>query len=47
MLTTPREGLDRWAVIVPERNLRDLKQLLDNLHRAARGMGFNIQKPRE
>lgn len=47
MLTTPREGLDRWAVIAPQRNSRDLQVLLQNLNRAAGGMGFQIGRPRE
>ncbi|KAH8403084.1 hypothetical protein KR222_004302, partial [Zaprionus bogoriensis] len=47
MLTTPREGLDRWAVIAPKRNERDLRTLLQNLNRAAGGMGFQLARPRE
>lgn len=47
MLTTPREGLDRWAVIAPKRNERDMRTLLQNLNRAAGGMGFQIGRPRE
>ncbi|EDW02946.1 protein piwi [Drosophila grimshawi] len=47
MFTTPKNGLDRWAVIAPQRNLRDLRQLLENLNRVARGMGFQISSPRE
>lgn len=47
MLTTPREGLDRWAIIAPKRNERDMRSLLQNLNRAAGGMGFQIGRPRE
>ncbi|XP_023160702.1 protein piwi [Drosophila hydei] len=47
MLTTPRNGLDRWAVIAPERCSSDLRTLLSNLNRAAAGMGFQIRSPRQ
>lgn len=47
MLTTPRDGLDRWAIIAPKRNERDMRTLLQNLSRAAGGMGFQIGRPRE
>ncbi|KAH8261817.1 hypothetical protein KR038_009051, partial [Drosophila bunnanda] len=47
MLTTPREGLDRWVVIVPERHSYDLRNLLENMLRAANGMGFHIRSPEE
>ncbi|BFF94970.1 protein piwi [Drosophila madeirensis] len=47
MLTTPSDGLDRWAVIAPERNSFDLKNLLESLFRAASGMGFKIRSPHE
>ncbi|XP_001352313.3 protein piwi isoform X1 [Drosophila pseudoobscura] len=45
LLTTPSEGIDRWAVITPERNSFDLKTLLDSLFRAASGMGLKIRSP--
>ncbi|XP_060658910.1 protein piwi [Drosophila nasuta] len=47
MFTTPSQGLDRWAVIAPQRNSRDLRTLLQNLNQVARGMGFQIRSPRE
>lgn len=47
MLTTPRDGLDRWAIIAPKRNERDMRTLLQNLSRAAGGMGFQLGRPRE
>ncbi|XP_017858424.1 PREDICTED: protein piwi [Drosophila arizonae] len=47
MLTTPRSGLDRWAVIAPKRCSSELRTLLSNLNRAAMGMGFHISCPRE
>ncbi|XP_020807330.1 protein piwi [Drosophila serrata] len=47
LLTTPREGLDRWVVIVPERNSYDLRNLLESMLRAANGMGFHIRSPEE
>ncbi|XP_030384844.1 protein piwi [Scaptodrosophila lebanonensis] len=47
MLTTPRNGLSRWAVIAPERNSRELRTLLESLMRVGRGMGFNISNPTE
>nr|QID20010.1 piwi [Drosophila buzzatii] len=47
MLTTPRDGLDRWAVIAPKKMSSDLRTLLSNLNRAASGMGFRISGPRE
>ncbi|ALC39293.1 piwi [Drosophila busckii] len=46
MLTTPTNGLDRWAVIAPNRNMRDLETLLNNLNRTSRGLGFQIGQPR-
>lgn len=47
MLTTPRNGLDRWAVISPQRCSSELRTLLSNLNRAASGMGLRIGSPRE
>ncbi|KAH8333040.1 hypothetical protein KR074_000427 [Drosophila pseudoananassae] len=47
MLTTPSDGIDRWAVIAPERNSYDLKNLIDSLFRAASGMGLRIRTPQE
>ncbi|KAL7738918.1 hypothetical protein ACLKA6_016921 [Drosophila palustris] len=47
MFTSPSNGLDRWAVISPERNYRDLQNLMQNLNRVASGMGFQIHKPQE
>ncbi|XP_044315488.1 protein piwi isoform X1 [Drosophila rhopaloa] len=47
MLTTPSEGIDRWAVIAPERNSYELKILLENLFRAANGMGMKFRSPHE
>lgn len=47
MLTTPSDGIDRWAVIAPERNSYDLKNLMDSLFRAASGMGLRIRTPQE
>ncbi|EDV32449.2 uncharacterized protein Dana_GF14047 [Drosophila ananassae] len=47
MLTTPSDGIDRWAVIAPERNSYDLKNLMENMFRAASGMGLRIKTPHE
>eukprot|EP00099_Drosophila_melanogaster_P011508 NP_001285825.1 P-element induced wimpy testis, isoform B [Drosophila melanogaster] len=47
MLTTPSDGLDRWAVIAPQRNSHELRTLLDSLYRAASGMGLRIRSPQE
>ncbi|KAH8412600.1 hypothetical protein KR009_003550 [Drosophila setifemur] len=47
LLTTPSEGVDRWAVIAPERNSYDLKNLLEHLFRAANGMGLKFRSPHE
>ncbi|XP_016945528.3 protein piwi [Drosophila suzukii] len=47
MLTTPSEGIDRWAVIAPEKNSRELRNLLEHLFRAASGMGLRIRNPQE
>ncbi|XP_017099105.2 protein piwi [Drosophila bipectinata] len=47
MLTTPSDGIDRWAVIAPERNSYDLRNLMESLFRAASGMGLRIRTPQE
>ncbi|KAH8341627.1 hypothetical protein KR059_012367 [Drosophila kikkawai] len=47
LFTTPREGLDRWVIIVPDRMSYDSRTLLENLMRAANGMGFQIRRPEE
>ncbi|XP_017059225.2 protein piwi [Drosophila ficusphila] len=47
MLTTPSNGIDRWAIIAPEKSSHSLRTLLQNLFRAAGGMGLNIRSPHE
>ncbi|XP_055839653.1 protein piwi [Episyrphus balteatus] len=47
MFTTPSRGLDRWAVVAPNRSSRDVRNFVDSLIRAASGMQFQIRRPRE
>uniref|UniRef100_A0A1A9VTU4 Piwi n=1 Tax=Glossina austeni TaxID=7395 RepID=A0A1A9VTU4_GLOAU len=47
LFTTPTRGLERWSVISPTRSSRELRNFVETLIRAARGMNMKIDRPEE
>lgn len=47
LFTTPTRGLERWSVISPTRSARELRNFVETLIRAARGMNMKIDRPEE